>query len=74
MNGYIVGSGSESMAELQKSYRSLTALTGEPAIKAKEYNVSATAYTSGQWPSAYVPASQAAGNVDTECSVFAIGL
>jgi hypothetical protein len=74
MNGYILGSGSESMAELQKSFRSLASIISEPAIKANEYNVSSTAYANGQWALAYVPGSKSTGVVGTEANAFAIGL
>jgi hypothetical protein len=72
--GYLVGSGAEGMTELQKSFRSLTSLTGEPCIKANEYNVSSSAYASGQWALAYAPHSRSAGYVGTEANGFAIGL
>jgi hypothetical protein len=71
---YSVGSASETMDELQKSFRSLTSLTGEPAIKANEFNVAATAYACGKWALTYVPASRANGNVETEAYAFSIGL
>jgi hypothetical protein len=73
-DGYIVGSSSKAMAELQKPLRSFTSLTGEPDVKANKYNVATTAYKSGQWALAYVPAGRANGNVGTECNAFAIGL
>jgi hypothetical protein len=74
MNGYIVGSGSEAMAELQKSFRSLASIISESAIKANEYNVSSTAYASGQWRLCYVPGSKTTGVVGTEANASAIGL
>jgi hypothetical protein len=74
INGYITGSGAEAFTELQKSFRSLTTISGEPAIKANEYNVSATAYTNGQWTTSYQPGSRGAGNQGTETNAYAIGL
>jgi hypothetical protein len=74
MNGYLVGSGAEGLAEIQKSFHSLSSITGEPAYSAKEYNVSATTYSNGQWLLANVPGSKAAGNIDTFANAFSIGL
>jgi hypothetical protein len=74
LNGLLVGSGAEAMAELQKSFHSLASVAGEPAYNAREYNVAATAYSNGQWALATVPASKSNGNIDTFANAFSIGL
>ena len=72
INGYQTGSGAEAYAELMKSFHSLASITGDPAIRTQEYNVCSTAY--GQWGLANIPASKAAGNIDTFANAFAIGM
>ena len=74
MNGFLVGNGSEAMAELQKSFHSLASITGEPAYNAREYYVAATAYGSGQWLGAFTPGIKNKGNIDTFANAFSIGL
>jgi hypothetical protein len=74
MNGVLVGSGNEAMAELQKSFHSLATVTGEPAYNTREYNVAPNAYTNGLWQQSFQPASKQLGNVDTFANAFSIGL
>jgi hypothetical protein len=74
INGYQTGSGAEAYAELMKSFHSLASITGDPAIRSNEYNVSADAYAVGQWKSAFIPASKSLGNIDTFANAFAIGM
>jgi hypothetical protein len=74
INGYLSGSGSEAYAELLKSFHSLASITGDPAIRAQEYNVSSSSYANGLWNSANIPCSKRLGNIDTFANAFAIGM
>jgi hypothetical protein len=74
INGLLSGSGAEAYAELLKSFHSLASITGDPAIRANEYNVAASAYANGQWNLAYIPSSKTLGNIDTFSNAFSIGM
>ena len=73
VNGFLSGSGAEAFAELMKSFHSLASITGDPAIRASEYNVMPNGSTTTQWNTPYVPSTKF-GNIDTHANAFAIGM
>ena len=71
MNGSLVNTGAEAFAELQKSFHSMASITGDPAFKYNEYNVSAAAM--GGWGLANVAGAKTSGVIDTFSNAFMIG-
>ena len=72
INGSLVGTGSEAMAELLKSFHSLSSTIGNSSITSQNYNVAATAVQG--WNLANVPGAKTSGTVDTHYNAFSIGL
>jgi hypothetical protein len=74
INGLLVGSGYEVMAELQKTFHSLATVTGEPTYNTREYNVTPNGYANGLWQTAFAPGAKTAGVIFKFANAFSIGL
>ena len=71
-NGTLVGSGSESFAELQKSFHALDTMHGNSAVTYNQYNVASVA--NAGWLACYpVNTLKANGQLDTSNNSFCIG-